>query len=272
MFCTKDAGVPIKSYSPELIVHPVLQASNEQECGDPEESISAFTKWQHSLTSVIVGPGLGRDPFLVTRVVAPIIRILGEANLADSRLNLIIDADGINLITAHPDVLRPHSRTVITPNAVEFKRIWKAVMGCDEAPQVSCEPDLTPLSEVPLDDPGALPVVMLAEKLGITVLLKVLPTQGPCDLISNGLSTLKVNVPSSSKRVGGQGDLLTGCLATTMHLANKQGQPILTAAAAASILTRTAARHAFVEKGWSLTCPDILAAFPVALAECLASP
>jgi ATP-dependent NAD(P)H-hydrate dehydratase len=29
VFCTESAGIPIKCYSPEVIVHPVLKASNE---------------------------------------------------------------------------------------------------------------------------------------------------------------------------------------------------------------------------------------------------
>lgn len=29
IFCTYNAGIPIKSYTPEIIVHPILKASNE---------------------------------------------------------------------------------------------------------------------------------------------------------------------------------------------------------------------------------------------------
>mmetsp|Transcript_9943 Transcript_9943/g.19710 ORF Transcript_9943/g.19710 Transcript_9943/m.19710 type:complete len:168 (-) Transcript_9943:23-526(-) len=167
-------------------------------------------------------------------------------------------------------MLMPSCHTVITPNIVEFKRVWTAVMRCEEAPQVNCEPSSEAMQEVPIDDPSTLPVVMLAQKLGVTVLLKVKARQGPCDIISDGSITLKVSTPTCSKRVGGQGDLLSGSLATTMHLANKQRQSIVQAAAAASMLTRTAALHAFREKGWALTCPDILEAYPRAFADCLA--
>jgi ATP-dependent NAD(P)H-hydrate dehydratase len=49
IFCTQEASLPIKSYSPEFIVHPCLN--------DREELL----KWLDSaVTSVVIGPGLGR--------------------------------------------------------------------------------------------------------------------------------------------------------------------------------------------------------------------
>ena len=49
IFCAKDAGIPIKSYSPELIVHPCLEKKEE------------VLKWLDACTSLVIGPGLGRD-------------------------------------------------------------------------------------------------------------------------------------------------------------------------------------------------------------------
>jgi len=53
VFCYKDAAIPIKSYSPELIVHPCL--TNKEE----------LLKWLEACTSVVIGPGLGRDEELL---------------------------------------------------------------------------------------------------------------------------------------------------------------------------------------------------------------
>lgn len=46
-----DAVTPIKSYSPELIVHHV-------------ETPQVMIDWLPALTSVVIGPGLGRDTSL----------------------------------------------------------------------------------------------------------------------------------------------------------------------------------------------------------------
>lgn len=52
VFCTRDAAPVIKSYSPELIVHPLL---------DAPEAGSKIEPWLDRLHVVLIGPGLGRD-------------------------------------------------------------------------------------------------------------------------------------------------------------------------------------------------------------------
>uniref|UniRef100_A0A3B5MVJ4 ATP-dependent (S)-NAD(P)H-hydrate dehydratase n=1 Tax=Xiphophorus couchianus TaxID=32473 RepID=A0A3B5MVJ4_9TELE len=56
VFCTKDAAMVIKSYSPELIVHPVLDSPN---------AVEEIEKWLPRLHGLVVGPGLGREDFLL---------------------------------------------------------------------------------------------------------------------------------------------------------------------------------------------------------------
>lgn len=53
VFCAKEAGVVIKSYSPELIVLPILDQLNAVEHIEP---------WLERLHVVLIGPGLGRLP------------------------------------------------------------------------------------------------------------------------------------------------------------------------------------------------------------------
>lgn len=98
MFCTEGAATVIKSYSPELIVHPLLQESFgrhvtscsnlefvEARVGDlftkrievcrkiDEEARAALLqeahdeiqRWMRSFKSIVIGPGLGRDPLLL---------------------------------------------------------------------------------------------------------------------------------------------------------------------------------------------------------------
>lgn len=49
----------IKSYSPELIVHPVL---------DSPDAVREVEKWLPRLHALVVGPGLGRDDVLLGNV------------------------------------------------------------------------------------------------------------------------------------------------------------------------------------------------------------
>lgn len=53
VFCTNDAAPVIKSYSPELIVNPLLSEEN---------AVDKIAPWLERLHSLVIGPGLGRDP------------------------------------------------------------------------------------------------------------------------------------------------------------------------------------------------------------------
>ncbi|XP_013628186.1 PREDICTED: ATP-dependent (S)-NAD(P)H-hydrate dehydratase-like isoform X2 [Brassica oleracea var. oleracea] len=71
VFCTKDAAPVIKSYSPELIVHPVLEESytisEEEKRKVQDEVIGEVDKWMERFDCLVIGPGLGRDPFLLVQ-------------------------------------------------------------------------------------------------------------------------------------------------------------------------------------------------------------
>ena len=70
-FCTEGAATVIKSYSPELIVHPYLPDSHDLKI-NPEtqkdeaaaavkEAVDAMNHWMPRFNCVVIGPGLGRD-------------------------------------------------------------------------------------------------------------------------------------------------------------------------------------------------------------------
>lgn len=97
LFCTKDAATPIKSYSPELMVHPVL---------DSDDACASIEAWLDRLHVLIVGPGLGR----ATKTFDTIVRLLEVCKRL--RKPLVIDADAlfllaqnINLIADYPGVV-----------------------------------------------------------------------------------------------------------------------------------------------------------------------
>ncbi|XP_060574366.1 ATP-dependent (S)-NAD(P)H-hydrate dehydratase-like isoform X2 [Ruditapes philippinarum] len=113
VFCTTEAAPVIKSYSPELIVHPMLEKSD---C--PAE----VSQWLLRLHSLVIGPGLGRMDFVLDNT-RNIIEQAKERNLP-----LVIDADGLYLITEDPHIISGYKRAILTPNIVEFNRLYEKVL------------------------------------------------------------------------------------------------------------------------------------------------
>ncbi|XP_076409872.1 ATP-dependent (S)-NAD(P)H-hydrate dehydratase isoform X6 [Peromyscus maniculatus bairdii] len=150
VFCAREAAPVIKSYSPELIVHPVLDSSG---------AVEEVEKWLPRLHALVVGPGLGRDSLLLNNV-----RGILEATKARD-IPVVIDADGLWLVAQQPALIRGYQKAVLTPNRVEFSRLWEAVF--------SSPMDATNQSDS---------ILKLSQALGnITVVQK-----GEQDLISNG--------------------------------------------------------------------------------------
>ena len=112
VFCREEAAVPIKSYSPELIVHPYFQ---------PECKAEDALKWLRGVHAVVVGPGLGRDDHVVC-MTAEIIR---EAIALP--LKIVFDADGLWIVNNHLDLVRGKKNVVLTPNVVEYQRLCHAL-------------------------------------------------------------------------------------------------------------------------------------------------
>ncbi|CAD6992765.1 ATP-dependent (S)-NAD(P)H-hydrate dehydratase [Ceratitis capitata] len=109
VFCQRDAAVVIKSYSPELIVHPLL---------DAEDAIEQIAPWLERLHVLIIGPGLGRDP-KIQKTVISLIEHCKHINKP-----LIIDADGLFILNENIDLLNDLSNVILTPNAMEFRRLF----------------------------------------------------------------------------------------------------------------------------------------------------
>jgi ATP-dependent NAD(P)H-hydrate dehydratase len=89
VFCAKQAAIPIKSYSPELMVTPfydidAFSNTNEMSINAGEKMIQdlvdGVVEFFPRLHSLVIGPGLGRDTH-VLRVVAGVIQKAKEVNL-----------------------------------------------------------------------------------------------------------------------------------------------------------------------------------------------
>ncbi|KAB1214240.1 ATP-dependent (S)-NAD(P)H-hydrate dehydratase [Morella rubra] len=204
VFCTKDAAPVIKSYSPELIVHPVLEESYSVRDEDKQSiSMKVFAevvKWMERFDCLVVGPGLGRDPFLLV-CVSEIMKHARKCNVpivvdgqsmwfglsADSTSGLF--QDGLFLVTNNLDLVSGYSLAVLTPNVNEYKRLVEKVLNCEVKEQDAYEQLLS-----------------LAKGIGgVTILRK-----GKSDLISDGETVKSVSIYGSPRRCGGQGDILSG--------------------------------------------------------------
>ncbi|XP_057533683.1 ATP-dependent (S)-NAD(P)H-hydrate dehydratase isoform X2 [Amaranthus tricolor] len=129
VFCTKDAAPIIKSYSPELIVHPVLEESysvkDENKGFTANKVLSEVKKWMERFDCLVVGPGLGRDPFLL-ECVGEIIKHARHLNIP-----LVIDGDGLFLVTNNLDLISGYTMAVLSPNINEYKRLVQKVLNCE---------------------------------------------------------------------------------------------------------------------------------------------
>lgn len=106
----------------------------------PEKDVvDSITEWFPRLHSLVVGPGLGRDPVVLERVK----KIMMVAK--EMQKNLIIDAvsvylgfynvvidhftqDGIYLIVSDPDLIVGYTKAIITPNGGEFPRLYEKMV------------------------------------------------------------------------------------------------------------------------------------------------
>ncbi|GAA5990789.1 hypothetical protein JCM10908_000015 [Rhodotorula pacifica] len=227
VICEPAAGNIIKTYSPDLIVHTDLNENlSEQEI---EEVFKGILPRLHTL---VIGPGLGRSPHM--QLSARIALRLAREN----DLYVVLDADGLFLVQNDPSVVKGYERAVLTPNVVEFGRLAE-----------SCNVD------------SSLPATELASAISRALGGPTIVQKGREDRITNGRETLISDLTGSSRRCGGQGDVLSGAVGTFLawgknyeeREAKDEEDPIrpqeitLLAAYAASSLTRTASRLTFAK-------------------------
>lgn len=195
VICTPSAGAVIKTYSPNLMVHPLMRqtpAANQspaplKEETDPDSIAQGIIDMLGRLHVLVVGPGLGRDPLMQDTVG----RVIKAAR--DKGMPVIMDADALSLVQNDTNLIKGYSEAILTPNVVEFERLCKAAK--IDVSDTSSETER---------------VELLAKALGgVTIIQK-----GQKDFISNGTQTLVNDLVGGKKRSGGQGDTLTGCLAT----------------------------------------------------------
>ena len=156
-----------------------------------EQAIAVIDTYLGKMDAVLIGPGLGQSAGTLA-VTEHILKCFSGP--------VVLDADGINLIATHKDVLRGRTGpTILTPHAGEFAR-------------------LTDISQ----ENRRKAAISLAKELGAIVVLK-----GHKTVITDGETTYVNPTGNPGMAVGGSGDVLAGII---VSLLGQRLQPLEAAA------------------------------------------
>jgi len=134
-------------------------------------STEVLGKMHGDIDAFVVGPGLGVSDYSFRMINA----------LLELSQPIVIDADGLNTIAKHPDLLsKIHERCVLTPHPQELSRLLQAA--------------------------HARQVDELAEKLGCTIVAKSHRTE------IYGEDHFELNKPNPVLATSGSGDVLSGLI------------------------------------------------------------
>ncbi len=168
------------------------------------------------MDAVVLGCGLGQSAGTLAVV---------RAVLEGAACPVVLDADGINLIAAHKDILRGRTGvTILTPHAGEFARLGEGT------------------------------AQQMARDLGCIMLLK-----GHRTVITDGVRTYINPTGNAGMAVGGSGDVLAGIIGSFLA----QGIAPLEAAACAAWVHGAAGDRCAAELGqYGMLPTDMLNALP----------
>lgn len=146
-----------------------------------EKAVPEILQKLPSMDAVLIGCGLGQTPGTLAVL---------RAVLAHAQCPVVVDADGINLISRHKDIL--HGRvnpTILTPHDGEFARLAGEAPGADRLKSAQ----------------------NLARSLHCIVLLK-----GHRTLITDGQAAYRNTTGNPGMAVGGSGDLMAGIIVSLL--------------------------------------------------------
>ena len=218
-------GVPESIYAIEAVKlnEPVVFPLPDKEGKLSEEAVPEIRKRLPAMDAVLVGCGLGISEGTLAVV---------KAVLENVACPVVLDADGINVLSGHMDILRGRQYpTILTPHDGEFRRVGGSV-GDDR-----------------MASAGAF-----ASEFGCVLLLK-----GHRTCITDGQTGYVNGTGNPGMAVGGSGDVLAGILTGLLG----QGIEPLKAAACAAWLHGAAGDLCASELGQYAMLPtDMLSALP----------
>ena len=218
-------GVPECIYAIEAVKldEPVVFPLPDEDGKLSAEAIPEILNRLPKMDAVLVGCGLGQSAGTLAVV---------KAVLEHAECPVILDADGINVLSAHRDILRGRKyATILTPHDGEFTRIG-GILGEERMASAAA----------------------LAKNLGCIVLLK-----GHRTCITDGDNGYVNQTGNPGMATGGSGDVLAGILVSLLG----QGIPPLEAAACAAWLHGAAGDFCAAEMGqYGMLPTDMLNCLP----------
>lgn len=218
-------GVPESIYTIEAVKldEPVVFPLPEQEGKFSTEAVPEILGRLPQMDAVLVGPGLGQSGGVLAVAKTVLENFSGP---------VVVDADGINILSAHTDLLRGRAYpTIITPHDVEFSRLG----GC-------------------ITDDRVASAAALAQDLKCIVLLK-----GHETVIADGIRCFINHTGNPGMAVGGSGDVLSGIIVSLLG----QGISPMEAAACGAWLHGAAGDLCAKEKGqYGMLPSDMVEALP----------
>lgn len=175
-------GVPESIYQIEAVKlnEPVVFPLPEVEGKLSRESIAEILNRLPSMDAVLIGCGLGQSEGTLAVV---------QAVLENAKCPVVLDADGINVLSVHKDILRGRVYpTILTPHDGEFARIGGVLT--DNRMESAAE---------------------LARDLHSIVLLK-----GHKTCITDGVTSYVNTTGNPGMAVGGSGDVLAGMIVSLL--------------------------------------------------------
>lgn len=189
-------GVPNEIYSimATKLTEPIIFPLPDQDGMLSEAAVKNLTQMLSRMDVVLMGPGLGKSAGTLAVVKYVLENFCGP---------VVLDADGINVLESHKDILRGRtSVTILTPHEGEFNRLGGKI----HSDRISA-------------------AEKLAQDLQVIMVLK-----GHETVITDGKNCYINNTGNPGMAVGGSGDVLAGIMAALLG----QGlEPLLAAACAA---------------------------------------
>lgn len=265
VICSSTASQSIKNYSPDLIVTPLLDCPNEVEF---QKEIECLMMRLHAL---VIGPGLGRDQFLLNRAIS----LIHKAK--ERSMPLIFDADSLHLVNDDPTIIKSYPNAILTPNRVELQRLCQSLFGEKEKIQF----DLRNMIEQD--------IIELVKRCSLDLKVAIL-AKGTTDVICDRDGSILLTNPESgsNRRCGGQGDITAGLTAVYAHWIREANrisssrssdsnqeqtieQPFLWAGYLAAQTTRKSNELAYEKFHNGMLCSDMIQTIPQSLDELLAT-
>ncbi len=174
-------GVPRSIYEIEAIklTEPIVFPLPDDGGKLSADAIPEILKMLHNMDAVLIGPGLGKSEGVFAVV---------KAVLENCEAPVVLDADGINVLPGHIDILRERTGiTILTPHDGEFTRIV---------------------------EPGTDRVVSamdFAKSNGVILLRK-----GHRTIVTDGEICYRNTTGNPGMAVGGSGDVLAGIIVSLL--------------------------------------------------------